>query len=130
MSSLKLKRARDRYRKRLKRGARGFPVATIAYDGPNDRVATKVVVSCASEPDGEPDEMERWSSEGGDLREDPTSIDRIVQLLDAWQPKSVVSPDRIIGCPHEEGIDYPEGEACPQCPFWENIDRWTGKPKQ
>jgi hypothetical protein len=42
--------------------------------------------------------------------------------------KSVVMPDRIIGCPHEEGIDYPEGESCPQCPFWEGRDRWTGEP--
>jgi hypothetical protein len=21
----------------------------------------------------------------------------------------------IIGCPHEEGVDYPEGKYCPQC---------------
>ena len=27
--------------------------------------------------------------------------------------------------PHEEGIDYPQGEACPQCPFWANRDRFT-----
>jgi len=24
----------------------------------------------------------------------------------------------VIGCPHEEGIDYPLGEDCPFCPFW------------
>jgi hypothetical protein len=34
---------------------------------------------------------------------------------------------RKTGCPHEEGIDYPEGEPCPQCPFWTHRDRWTGK---
>jgi hypothetical protein len=28
---------------------------------------------------------------------------------------------------HEEGIDYPEGEACPRCPFWAGRDRWTGQ---
>ena len=27
---------------------------------------------------------------------------------------SVAMMNRIIGCPHEEGIDYPDGEACPQ----------------
>jgi hypothetical protein len=31
----------------------------------------------------------------------------------------------IIGCPHEEGIDYPEKEDCPQCPFWKGRDRWA-----
>ena len=38
----------------------------------------------------------------------------------------LVTADRIIGCPHEEGIDYPEGQACPQCPFWAHRDRWSG----
>ena len=33
----------------------------------------------------------------------------------------------LAGCPHEEGIDYPEGEACPACPFWAGRDRFTGK---
>ena len=23
-----------------------------------------------------------------------------------------------MGCPHEEGEDFPEGEDCPFCPFW------------
>ncbi len=43
--------------------------------------------------------------------------------------KSVVMTDRIIGCPHEEGIDY-EGPTCPDCPFWAGRDRWTGKRLQ
>jgi hypothetical protein len=33
--------------------------------------------------------------------------------------------DRIIGCPHEEGIDYPDGQKCPQCPYWASRDRFT-----
>jgi hypothetical protein len=33
--------------------------------------------------------------------------------------------ERIIGCPHEEGIDYPEGKSCPQCPYWAGRDRFT-----
>lgn len=23
-----------------------------------------------------------------------------------------------MGCPHEEGEDFPVGENCPFCPFW------------
>jgi hypothetical protein len=34
--------------------------------------------------------------------------------------------DRIIGCPHEEGIDY-EGDTCPARPLWAGRDRWTGE---
>jgi hypothetical protein len=40
--------------------------------------------------------------------------------------KPVVMSDGIIGCPHEEGIDYPDGQVCPQCPYWAHRDRWTG----
>lgn len=29
----------------------------------------------------------------------------------------------MMGCPQEEGIDYPMGEACPQCPFWAGRER-------
>lgn len=42
--------------------------------------------------------------------------------------KDTVSHDRIIGCPHEEGLDYPMGRACPQCSFWAVIDRFTHEP--
>ena len=41
--------------------------------------------------------------------------------------RTVVAADRIIGCPHEESVDYPEGEWCPECPFWIGRDRFTGK---
>lgn len=33
----------------------------------------------------------------------------------------------IIGCPHEEGIDYPDGQVCPQCPFCAHRDRWASE---
>ena len=42
---------------------------------------------------------------------------------------SVGMIDSIIGCPHEEGIDYPDGEVCPKCLFWARRDRWSGLPK-
>jgi hypothetical protein len=35
----------------------------------------------------------------------------------------VAADNRIVGCPHDEGIDYPDGEKCPQCSFWANRDR-------
>jgi hypothetical protein len=60
-------------------------------------------------------------------RSDPTIARQIGEFLEAHAAKSVVLADRIIGCPHEERIDYPEGSACPQCPFWAHRDRWSGK---
>ena len=40
--------------------------------------------------------------------------------------RSVVLGDRIMGCPHEEGVDY-EGDTCPECPFWAGRDRFSGE---
>jgi len=50
----------------------------------------------------------------------------VLAFIDAAGAKSIVMTDRIIGCPHEEGIDYQE-PTCPLCPFWAGRDRWTGK---
>jgi hypothetical protein len=63
---------------------------------------------------------------GTDVRSDVAVAEQIGEFIDRHGAKSVALADRIIGCPHEEGIDYPEGTACPQCPFWANRDRWTG----
>ena len=32
--------------------------------------------------------------------------------------KSVAATDFNMGCPHEEGEDFPEGGDCPFCPYW------------
>lgn len=34
--------------------------------------------------------------------------------------------DRIMGCPHEEGIDYPSGQSCPECAYWIGRERFSG----
>jgi hypothetical protein len=50
----------------------------------------------------------------------------ILEFIGRFEVKTVAMTDRIIGCPHEEGIDY-EGPVCPHCPFWANRNRWTGE---
>ena len=51
----------------------------------------------------------------------------IVHFIRTNAARSVVIADHIIGCPHEEGTDYPLGEKCPRCPFWATRDRWSGE---
>jgi hypothetical protein len=60
------------------------------------------------------------------VRYDQTIGAEILAFIKSHQVKSVVMTDRIIGCPHEEGVDYPEGMECPECPFWVGRDRWSG----
>jgi hypothetical protein len=42
---------------------------------------------------------------------------RVSSWLSSQRIKDTVSYDRIIGCPHQEGLDYPLGRTCPQGPF-------------
>jgi hypothetical protein len=101
---------------------RGYPVATVAFYGPNDKLATKVVVSIILTEGHEPDFLERWFSEGDlDVRYDPAIGEQILTFLKDYAPRSTVVTDRIIGCPHEEGTDYPEGASCPQCPIGPDV---------
>lgn len=111
--------------KKAKRGNRGYPVGTIAFYGPTDKVATKVVASIVPDEDAGAGEVQKWYSES-DVRQDETILEEIKEFLAMHGARSVAMPERIIGCPHEEGIDYPEGEECPACPFWKGRDRWTG----
>jgi hypothetical protein len=62
------------------------------------------------------------------VRQDPTIAADVASFVKQQRAKETVTYDRIIGCPHEEGIDYPMGRACPRCPFWAGIDRFTHEP--
>lgn len=120
-------RARKRLAKRAKRGFRGFPLATIAFYGPDDTRATKLSVGIVLAADDGVADLRRWFADGNtDIRNDARVAEEVLAFIESAGVKSVVMADRIIGCPHEEGIDY-EGPICPACPFWAARDRWTGK---
>jgi len=114
-------------RKKAERGFRGYPVATVALYGPDDKRASKVAVGIVEEEDGNVTALERWFSDEDDVRKDAAILQAILDFIKDHGVRSVVMADRIIGCPHEEGVDYPEGQKCPQCPFWATRDRWSGE---
>ncbi|MBI2395183.1 MAG: hypothetical protein HYV09_36775 [Deltaproteobacteria bacterium] len=102
-------------------------VGTVAFYGPDDKRASKMVVAVFANPDDEePSALERWFTEG-DARGDHRLARLAVDFLTRSGVHRIAMADRIIGCPHEEGIDYPEGESCPRCPFWVGRDRFTGE---
>ena len=97
--------------KHSRRGFRGYPLATMAFYGPDDHTATKVAVGIIPGEGAEANPLQRWFSEHEDARADPGIAHQIGEFIAAHAVKSVVLVDRIIGCPHEERIDYPEGTA-------------------
>ena len=118
--------ARSWVNRKFRPGFRGYPVATVAFYGSDDKLASKVVVSVFLTESNEPDFLERWHSEGdNDVRQDLDIGEQILAFLKPHAPRSTVVTDGIIGCPHEEGVDYPKGTSCPQCPYWAGRDRFT-----
>ena len=73
----------------------------------------------------EPIPLERWFSDEIDVRNDPAIGEKVLAFIKENDVKSVVATGGLIGCPHEEGIDYPEGKSCPRCPYWACRDRFT-----
>jgi hypothetical protein len=103
--------------KKSKLGFRGYPVGTIAFYGPDDQRASKVAVAVIVAPGTEPIALRRWFAGSGDIRNDTAMFEEVALFLQDHQVRSVAMTEPILGCPHEEGIDYPDGEACPVCPF-------------
>jgi hypothetical protein len=111
-------------RRMARLGNRGFPLATLAFYGPDDRKATKAVLGIFLF-DGDEGTIHRYFSQDQDVRHKPDIQESILARLQEHEVKSLAMVEKIFGCPHEEGIDYPDGEACPQCPFWKGRDRYA-----
>jgi hypothetical protein len=112
--------------KKARRGFRGYPLATVAFYGPDGKRASKVVVGIIAAEGAQAEPLKRWFSEQRDVRRDNEIGEGILTFIQEQGATSVIMADRIIGCPHEEGVDYREGEKCPRCPFWAHRDRWSG----
>jgi hypothetical protein len=111
-------------RKFAERSSAGYPVATLAFYGPDNRKATKAVLGIIDTQEAEP-RLRTWGGETADkdLRYDVSLQSDWVRIIQREGCKSLAMLEEINGCPHQEGIDYPEGESCPKCPFWAARER-------
>ncbi len=130
---MKIKQKAARVYKSLARktreGFRGYPIGTLAFYGPDDTRASKLVVSIIESEGAGPTSMKKWFDDERDLRYAEDVLEDARAFLTERGARSVGMMGRILGCPHEEGVDY-EGPICPKCPFWANVDRWTGETIQ
>ncbi len=92
-----------------------FPIGTVALYGPDDKVTTKIAVGVIVAEEAEAI-IERWVGTG--VQENPKVQQEIKEFFARHGVKSVVVSDGNMGCPHEEGEDFPMGEDCPFCPYW------------
>jgi hypothetical protein len=74
----------DRFLKRLgkkaRKGLRGWPIATVAFYGPNLSQATKVTVGIVPFENAEVEELRDWKVDDGEIRTDPASPGRYWNL--------------------------------------------------
>lgn len=108
----------ERIARKSRRGFRGYPIATIAWYGPDISRASKVVVGIVREDRGDVVALRKWFASMLDARQDEVIGAAILHFLQEQGVQSVVMSADLLGCPHEEGIDYPEGHECPACPYW------------
>ena len=120
-----MNKLRYRLEKKAKHRSTEFPARTVAFYGPTGNFASKAVVSVFLKEEGGPDVLERFLTETTDARFDEEILEKILSILETHGVKSLVMVDGVFGCPHEEGIDYPVGTWCPQCPYWAGRDRYN-----
>lgn len=96
-------------------GESEFPVGAVILRGPDKTTTTLVAATVIVDEDEEPIER-RWVGSG--VKEDSRVIAEIRQFFATYCVNSVVMLRENVGCPHDEGRDYPVGEDCPFCPAW------------
>lgn len=114
---------RERLRRKAERGFHGYPLGTVAFYGPDNLRATKVAVGIVHREGASVREMEKWISDVSDVRYDEAIGQQVITFLQRHGVRTVITGPGILGCPHEEGIDYPEGSVCPRCPYWAGRER-------
>jgi len=92
-----------RLRKKARKGLRGWPIATIAFYGPNLSQATKVAVGIVPFENAEPQELRDWKVDHGDIRADVDVVREILEFIEKHSVLSVAMTDAIIGCPTRKG---------------------------
>jgi len=92
-----------------------FPIGILAYFGPSDQQITKAVAIVIPNKTASP-LYKSWTTPA--IKTDSRVATEIGQYFLENNVKEVVMTDGVVGCPHDEGIDFPMGEQCPYCPFW------------
>jgi hypothetical protein len=78
-----------------------YPFATVAFYGPDNTRASKVVVSVIARADADPDPMRKWVSGSTDVRENRQIKSEIQAFLREHRVQQVIATYGTIGCPRD-----------------------------
>src|SRR5262249_52825941 len=92
-----------------------YPIGTVALYGPDDKTTTKIAAGVILNDGPEPI-LKR--SVVTDVTTHAKAQQEMRDFFLQHGVQSVAMSEGNLGCPHEEGEDFPHGEDCPFCPFW------------
>jgi hypothetical protein len=92
-----------------------YPIGTVAFYGPDDKTRTKIAAGVILHDSAEAI-IKRWVAT--DVTTNPKIQQEMKNFFLKYGVKTVAMSEGNMGCPHEEGLDFPHGEDCPFCPFW------------
>ena len=104
----------DRFKKLVEEN-QIYPLATVTYHGPSPDKASKIMVGILEDQNQIPI-VKVWSGE--DIAEDVEAAREISLFIKDHKVSRVITSEWVLSCPHEEGVDFPEGEVCPYCSGW------------
>jgi len=82
--------------KKTRKGNKGYPLATIAYYGPTNKLASKIVCCIIKYEGAEVEQMETWFSDR-DLRKSENVLGEMLAFIDINNAKTVSLINGIIG---------------------------------
>jgi len=88
-----LEKAKKRIAKQVQKGFKGYPAISLEYFGPNENLATEVLVKFILEEGAEAQEQ-KLSSEN-DIREDETIQSVLVKIIERADANSVTQLETI-----------------------------------
>ena len=95
--------------KRRKKSPPQYPLGTVALYGPDDKTTTKIAAGVILRDGAEP-MLKRWVAT--DVTTNPKVQQEMKDFFLQHGVKQVAMTQGNMGCPHEEGEDFPF------CPFW------------
>lgn len=94
-----------------------FPLATVISYGPDDRTVTQLAVGIIpSERSEDVSAFACW--DGPNVTINETVAGEIYAFMKSHNVQTVATVLFTMGCPHNEGVEYPAGGECPTCTFW------------
>ncbi len=93
-----------------------FPIGAITMYGPDKNYTTMIVAAVIPQTGGAP-LYRRWV--GNQVAIDERVKRAMTEFFRDHGVRSVIHVRENVGCPHYEGLDYPVGDECPFCPYWQ-----------